>query len=267
MSRTASRTGMASPAGTSPAATAATTPSARRAWVRSTRLKCPWAMGERTTRAHTWPAALKSSPNRPRPRSSRGSSLRGIRVPITLMGRPPPRLARGQHGLDDPLVAGAPAQVRRHELAHLRLGEAVGGGPFGQVGLGEHEEAGGAEPALQRVMVAERLLEVGQLIAGGQALDGADLGAVGLHAEDQAGPHRAAVDQHRAGAADPVLAAQVSAGVAQVVAQHVGQRPAGLHGELVLTPVDAQPDLVHVLHAAPTPARASAALTSSGSTG
>ena len=45
-------------------------------------------MGERTTRAHTWPAALKSSPNRPRPRSSRGSSLRGIRVPITVMGRP-----------------------------------------------------------------------------------------------------------------------------------------------------------------------------------
>src|SRR5262245_33889754 len=105
-------------------------------------------------------------------------------------------------------------------------------------------------------MVAERLLKVRQLLAGGQALDGADLGAVGLHAEHQARPGRAAVHQYGAGAADPVLAAQVRAGIAQVVAQHVGQGPARLHGEFVLTPVDAQVDAVHVLHAAPSPAGA-----------
>src|SRR5215831_15595043 len=89
MPRTASRTGIASPAGRSEAATAADTPSARRALVRSTRRTCPCAMGERTTRA-------------------------------------PARAGGGQHGLDDALVAGAAAQVGGDELAHLRLGGGVG---------------------------------------------------------------------------------------------------------------------------------------------
>ena len=51
-------------------------------------------------------------------------------------------------------------------------------------------------------------------------------GAVEGDREQQAGPHRGAVDQDRAGAADAVLAADVGAGQPQVVAQGVGEQPA-----------------------------------------
>ena len=51
--------------------------------------------------------------------------------------------------------------------------------------------------------------------------------------EHQAGAHRAAVDQDRAGAADAVLAADVGAGQPEVVAQRVGQQPARRHPDVV----------------------------------
>src|SRR5579859_5757899 len=131
------------------------------------------------------------------------------------------------------------------------------------------------------MVVAEGPLQVGKLVAVGQALDGADLGTVGLHPEDQAGAHRRAVQPHRARPADAVLAAHVGAGVAEVVAEHVGERPAGLDQQFVLGAVDPQPHLVPVAHSArlpvppapgpvrapPEPAPASAAHTSAGSTG
>jgi hypothetical protein len=98
------------------------------------------------------------------------------------------------------------------------------------------------------VVVAERLLQIRQLVAVGQPLHGAHLGAVGLDAEDQAGPDRLTVEDDRARAADAVLAAQVRTGVAQVVAEHVGQRPAGLDGQVVVMAVDPQGDVVHVHH-------------------
>ena len=115
-------------------------------------------------------------------------------------------------------------------------------------------------------MIAEGLLEVRQLLAIGQALHGAHLGTVGLHPEDQAGPHRRAVEDHRARPADAMLAAEMGAGIAQVVTEHVGQRPAGLDDQFVLAAVDLQGDLVQVLHAV-TPACLRAALRSCGSTG
>ena len=52
--------------------------------------------------------------------------------------------------------------------------------------------------------------------------------AVGLHREHQAGAHRLAVDQHRAGAANAVLAADMRAGLAAILADGVDQRPARL---------------------------------------
>jgi len=61
------------------------------------------------------------------------------------------------------------------------------------------------------------------------------LPALGLRREHQAGPDRVAVDQHRAGAAHAVLAAQVGAGEPELVPQkicergaHVGQTAAAL---------------------------------------
>ena len=73
----------------------------------------------------------------------------------------------------------------------------------------------------------------------GQALDGADLLAVGLHREHQAGAHRLAVDDHGAGAADAVLAADMGAGLAAILADGVGQGAPRLDRDRVLVAVDA----------------------------
>ena len=62
--------------------------------------------------------------------------------------------------------------------------------------------------------------------------------AFGLHREDQAGAHRLAVDQHGAGAADAVLAADVGAGEAKLMAQAVGERQARLDIDADLLAVD-----------------------------
>ena len=82
-----------------------------------------------------------------------------------------------------------------------------------------------------------------------QALDGLDLAVVDLDAEHEAGARRRAVDQHGAGAADAVLAADVRPGVAEVVAQHVRQRPPRLDGQLAALAVHAHADEVLLAHA------------------
>ena len=82
---------------------------------------------------------------------------------------------------------------------------------------------------MQRVAVAERVLQVGDLAAVGQPLDGLDRTAVRLHREHQAGAHDLAVDAHGAGAADAVLAADMGAGEPEVVAQEIGEIEPRLH--------------------------------------
>src|ERR1700761_7422764 len=59
---------------------------------------------------------------------------------------------RPQHRLHDVLVAGAAAQVARDRPADVFLGGV--GVPAEQV-LGRHHHAGGAEPALQAVLLLE----------------------------------------------------------------------------------------------------------------
>ena len=54
------------------------------------------------------------------------------------------------------------------------------------------------------------------------------LAPVGLHGERQAGARGDAVDLDRAGAADAVLAADMRAGRAQLMAQEIGQQHARL---------------------------------------
>ena len=65
-----------------------------------------------------------------------------------------------------------------------------------------------------------------------------DLAAVGLHREHQAGAHRRAVDDHGAGAAHAVLAADMGAGQPQIVAQAIRQRQPRLDLDLDLLAVD-----------------------------
>ena len=63
-----------------------------------------------------------------------------------------------------------------------------------------------------------------QLITFGEALHSAQLGAAGLHREHEAGTHRFAVHEDRAGAAYAMLAAEMSAGEIQLLADEIRQR-------------------------------------------
>ena len=102
----------------------------------------------------------------------------------------------------------------------------------------QHQEARRAEAALQRVMVDECLLHRVQLVRPCASPSTVRMcAALGLHGEHQAGAHRLAVDQHRAGAAHAVLAADMRAGEAAIVADGVGQRAPRLHGDGILRPL------------------------------
>ena len=86
-----------------------------------------------------------------------------------------------------------------------------------------HQEPGGAEAALQAVALPEGLLQGWSSSAAAQRLDGGDRVAVRLDGEQDAGADRLAVEQDGAGAAHPVLAADVGAGQRQLVAQEVAR--------------------------------------------
>src|SRR5262245_59845210 len=107
----------------------------------------------------------------------------------------------GADGVDDPLVAGAAAEVAGEPLSDLlvsRIGVVPEEGGHG------HDEARRAEPALQPVVVAEGRLHWREPTLGrGHALDRHDLGPVGLDGEHQASPHGVAVEQDGAGSTDP----------------------------------------------------------------
>src|SRR5512140_2948589 len=94
------------------------------------------------------------------------------------------------------------------------------------------------EGALQRV----------ELVAVGESFDGADLLACGLHGEHQAGTHRIAVDNYRAGSAHPVLAARIRSGQPAFVAQRVGEGAARLDAQRVVPAVDIESDIDLVDH-------------------
>ncbi len=81
-----------------------------------------------------------------------------------------------------------------------------------------------------------------QFVTIGQALDGADCIALGLHREHQAGPHRRVIDDDGAGAADAVIAADMRAGLPAILANGIGKRAARLNGNLVILAVDGQGD-------------------------
>src|SRR5262249_7448534 len=71
--------------------------------------------------------------------------------------------------------------------------------------------------------------------------------------------HRLAIDQHGAGAAHPVLAADVGAGLSAVLADRIDQRAARLDADRVRLPVDRQRDVASFAHPFFVVARRSAA--------
>ena len=94
-------------------------------------------------------------------------------------------------------------------------------------------------------------------VAIGEAFDGADCLASRLDREHQAGAHRLAVDDHGASAADAVLAADMGAGLAAIVADGVDQRLARLDADGIIAAVDGKRDVELFGHALNTQLRGS----------
>ncbi len=86
---------------------------------------------------------------------------------------------------------------------------------------GQH--AGRAEPALQRMMLAEGGLQRRQGIIGRKTLDGNDRAAFGLNRQHQARADRLPLDDDGARAAHAMLAAEMGSGLPQHIAQAIGQ--------------------------------------------
>ena len=127
---------------------------------------------------------------------------------------------RQPHGVQDLLVPRAAAEVAGQRLADLGVG---GVRLPGQQVVGLHQQPGGAEAALHRPRLDERLLEGVQVVALREALDRADLAALGLAGGDQAGADRHAVEVDGARTALALLAGVLGPGQAHPLAQDVEQ--------------------------------------------
>src|ERR1700730_7438811 len=116
------------------------------------------------------------------------------------------RLGRGLNGLDDVHVPRAPAEIAFEALADLVLGrvrvlvEEVGGG---------HDEAGSAVPALEAVLIPERLLQWVQLAVLGHALGRCQAFSLNLDFQHWSAFYRPSLRQDGACAALAGVAADV----------------------------------------------------------
>ena len=127
-----------------------------------------------------------------------------------------------------------------------RISSSDGFGLFLQQVAAGHDHAGRAVAALQRVVLVEGLLHrVQRAVVGGEALDGGDLAAVGLHGEHRAALHALAVEVDGAGAAVAGVAADDGADLAELFAQVVHEQRPGLDVVGVGDAVDGDIDLGH----------------------
>jgi hypothetical protein len=95
-----------------------------------------------------------------------------------------------------------------------------------------HDHARCAEAALECAAGEEGLLHGMKPVIGGKPLNGGDRLAVDREHEGGAGRNRLAVHEHRAGAADALVAADLAAGQSACLAQDVRQHVAGRDVEL-----------------------------------
>ncbi len=140
---------------------------------------------------------------------------------------------------DDVGIGAAAADVAAHQLADLVVGLRPA---FGQQARGRADLARRAVAALECVVVDERLLQRMQRAVHRQAFDGGDLGAILHDGEREARIDAPAVDQDRAGAALPVVAALLGAGQVEMVAQRIEQGCPRREVELPRHAVDGERD-------------------------
>src|SRR5262249_40202515 len=140
-------------------------------------------------------------------------------------------------GVDDGLIARAPAEVARDRLARLVPGRRR---VVAQELVDAQEHPRCAEPALQTVLLPERLLHGVELPVRCKTLDRCDLRAARLTGEADAGASRPAVDDDGAGAADAVLTARVGPDEAEVGAEKVEEQQPRLDVGLDAIAVDGE---------------------------
>src|SRR6185295_4954015 len=172
-----------------------------------------------------------------------------------LSGAARPRRRGGFHRIDDGVVAGAAAVVAGQVFADF--GARWPWVAFEQRG-GRQQHAGRTVAALAGVAEDEGVLQVADFFGVGEALDGLDTGAVERSRQHQAAAHDAAVDPHRAGPADAVLATGVRAQQAELEAEKIDQVLARLDAPRDGLAVDLQRNLnfpAHWARASPPVAR------------
>ena len=179
----------------------------------------------RRNAACSMPGSSTSSTNSAWPRSSRASSLRLIGAPkfrVVMVSAPQP-FGGQRTAADDVLVAGAAAKIAGERLADLRLV---------RLPASRRERpswSSGCRACNSRTAGRDSRASLPAADADGRRSAAspstvAICVTVGLRREHQAGAHRGAVEDHRAGAAHAVLAADVSAREQQVVAQEIAQQ-------------------------------------------
>ena len=221
-------------AGTSAAVSTSTRPGRRATQAaRSPSAKRRVACGERTTRiaaAHRpgQPSAPnRSAAGRPWPAVEPGRRARRRRVPLAggaAIGAPRlPRRAAARPRRS----CGSRCSGTARRRAHLAPRSRVGRGIARSSALGRHQHARRADAALRRAVREE---------GAPAARDSVPSRRPGLRPSsprgpshwpigDEAGADLLAVEQHRAGAAVAGIAADLGAGQAELVAQHVGEAP------------------------------------------
>ena len=128
-------------------------------------------------------------------------------------------ILRGVHDcLDNTVITGAAADVSRQHVAHLFPARIRRG--LEEV-LSRHQDTRRAEPALQRMMPAERFLKRTERFAVGQPFHGLYLAALRLQCILRAAALRASVDDDGTGTAHPVLTPHMGAVQPKLVAQEV----------------------------------------------
>src|SRR5258706_1253823 len=224
----------------SAAVTTATTPGSVAASATSIAVMRAWAGGLRAIATWSSPARRLRATRLAGPLSGRGSSSRWTAAPISF-GRSSSTMGVDQLAdrAHDVLVAGTAAQIARQAIADLVVGRAR---TLAQQVDHGHQHAGRAKPALQRVVLAECGLHRMQRLDRAQPLDGLDPLAVGLDGEHQARARAVTLDDHRAGAAHAVLAADMRARQTEVLAQKIRQQAARLDRALVGDAVDRHAD-------------------------
>src|SRR6476660_9033393 len=159
-------------------------------------LMLAWACGDRTNTARVSPGLITSSVYRPLPVIKRRSSFRrtAAPIPVALMAVSPtifdviqqPGVRHLGHcfssrcdGFDDVVVTRAPTNISVELLTDRVLIKIIAAPAYDIEG--GHDHSGSTEPALKRVMFAERLLHQLQWrVRLGQSFDSGDLCALTL---------------------------------------------------------------------------------------